>query len=621
MTAWRRVLVTSVAVAAVYAAPILGMGFDLDAVAQVDFLEGVRRVDHNFSRLALWNFSDGSEAELEEIRGAIFEGSHPWCAQTVQPADKMLFLRLLPSALMVIDHALFGVAPLGYQAHTLLWFLILLVSVGVLFERVLPANGPRALWRPGLAGGAMLLFAVDATHAEVMSLSSNRHVWVATVFGVWALLAHVRWRTHHWRPGAWLSVAFLLLAMSSSENAFPMLAYIFAFELLRGSDPPGTRLRALLPAALLAVGYVLLYTAAGYGARSHGYIDVFREPELLLRMGPIRFADFLIEELLGLPALFGWQRSTYAGLIRLDLSEGARLALAGGLLIGLGLLVRSVARREPGSFGAVRWLGAGGVLGLAPVILGQPAPRALLVPSIGLTAVIALLIAWAWRGARDRTGSPVHRVILAGLGLATFAVHAVASPPALFRQLVVNRDFSRALVERWLPQETVAPTTWSRPVLEPAGPPVADVVVLAAPSISLPWSVRRELQTLVEGDRPVARPPGQRWWFLSNNVLDYTHVLERTGPDRFDLFLGPERPGPPRSHTLWITCGGAPGQVVAMRTPRVTILDADASGNIRRIRVEFDRPLDDPSLWLATWRDGALRRVVPPPERSRLFLH
>jgi uncharacterized membrane protein len=618
--ALRRVAAIAVVVTAAYAAPILGMGFDLDSVAQLDFLEGVRRVDYGFSPLGLWNFSNGSAAEQEAIRQGIFEGSHPWCAQTVQPADKMFFLRVIPSALLLLDHRLFGVAPLGYQVHTLLWLLVVLLSVGVLFERVLPPGRERRRWAPTLAGGALLLFGVDATHAEVMSMTSIRYVWVATAFGVWALWAHVRWRTEGWRPGPWLSVALLVLALLSSENAFQLLAYFLAFELLRREEPLQSRLRALMPAALIALAYVVLYTASGHGARDNQYIDPFREPGELLHLAPIRFADFLIEELLGLPALLGWQRPTFERLIQLDLPQAARLLLALGLLSGLLAWLRAALRRDPDRDGAVAWLALGGVLSLAPVLLGQPGQRALLAPSIGLSAAIALLIASAWRTARDPAARSWVRFPLAGAGLALLVVHALASPAALLSQLEANREFSRALIARWIPGETLDPSVWSRPAVEPEGPPVTDVVVLAAPSISVPGSTRPELRTLVEGERPVARPPGQRWWFLSNNVLDYGHVLKRSGRDRFELALGPVRAEPPRSHNLWIGCGGVRGQVVATRVPRIAILNAADNGNILGISVVLDRSLDDPSLWIASWRDGALRRITPPPEGGRLDL-
>jgi hypothetical protein len=32
-----------------------------------------------------------------------------------------------------------------------------------------------------------------------------------------------------------------------------------------------------------------------------------------------------------------------------------------------------------------------------------------------------------------------------------------------------------------------------------------------------------------------------------------------------------------------------------------------------RVRIRFDRPLDDPSLTLLAWGNGRLRRVEPPP--------
>jgi hypothetical protein len=44
---------------------------------------------------------------------------------------------------------------------------------------------------------------------------------------------------------------------------------------------------------------------------------------------------------------------------------------------------------------------------------------------------------------------------------------------------------------------------------------------------------------------------------------------------------------------------------------QVEIVDGDAAG-IRRVRYTFEKPVDDPSDVLLAFRDGVLRRFVPP---------
>ena len=52
---------------------------------------------------------------------------------------------------------------------------------------------------------------------------------------------------------------------------------------------------------------------------------------------------------------------------------------------------------------------------------------------------------------------------------------------------------------------------------------------------------------------------------------------------------------------------------------RVTVLEADGAGPTR-VGYAFDAPLEDPSLLLLHWKDGALRRFTPPGVGEKVSL-
>jgi hypothetical protein len=58
------------------------------------------------------------------------------------------------------------------------------------------------------------------------------------------------------------------------------------------------------------------------------------------------------------------------------------------------------------------------------------------------------------------------------------------------------------------------------------------------------------------------------------------------------------------------------GDVIPLGAWTVRILD-DIEGQPTRFSVTFDRPVDDPSIALVVWQDGAVRALEPPRDRPR----
>jgi hypothetical protein len=345
----------------------------------------------------------------------------------------------------------------------------------------------------------------------------------------------------------------------------------------------------------------------GLGASGDGYLDPLREPGAFLAQAPLRFSDLWLEEALSLPAWHGWGASPWR-LVGLDLPGHVRVALAAATLVGAWLWWRA-AVRAPG-LDPLRWLGLGSLLSLLPALAGQPGPRLLLIPSIGASAIVAGWLAHAVSRTRLGREWRVAAWFVVALGLVLAGVRGVASPAALVSQLVTYSRISDAVRSRWLPPVSGQASEPSAAAQSLATP--LDVVVLAAPSTSVPRTFLPELSRVRAGEAQVPRAAGQRWWFLANDTLDFSHEWQRTGPRTFELATHRPKLDPPMVETLWIGCRATPGMSVQARILRIRLLEAAPAGGLRRIAVELDRDLDDPSLWFATWTQGELRRIAPP---------
>ncbi|MDF1561768.1 MAG: tetratricopeptide repeat protein [Deltaproteobacteria bacterium] len=158
--------------------------------------------------------------------------------------------RPIPAATYALDHALWGLDPLGYHlTNLLLHALAALLLLWLAWTWRLPALPA------GLAG---LAFALHPIHVEVAAHVAGRKDVLVTVFLLAALLAHARWR----RGGdaRWLLLAPLFLAagLFSKENAIVGLGLLPLQDLLIDRREPvrWRRLAALYGAyALVTLGW------------------------------------------------------------------------------------------------------------------------------------------------------------------------------------------------------------------------------------------------------------------------------------------------------------------------------------------------------------------------------
>jgi hypothetical protein len=170
--------------------------------------------------------------------------------------------RPLMVMLHMVDYRLFGLRPLGYHLHNVMWH-VACVLIAFAFVRRIGARTELALL-------AAALFAVHPLVVEPVSAINFREDLLATFFGL-ASLCVLLGRPEDRRParsapgpGAILGGAALLgcgLLAKGTAAAFPLLYPGLVLAMTAGSKPVINRLRALLPPAAALAATVAVFLA------------------------------------------------------------------------------------------------------------------------------------------------------------------------------------------------------------------------------------------------------------------------------------------------------------------------------------------------------------------------
>ena len=549
----------ALALAVVFGAwEMLFAGFMADDLLQLSALEGVSPAAAWTSPLDLYRIS----GDAEHVRALQNAGLVPWF---FPPGFEMAFLRPLSSALLAADHAVFGLHPVGYRLHGVLWALALVAAAAAVFRRALP----------GRTGAIALFIFVLSGIQAIFCWTAARHVVIAAALGFAALAAHVRWREDGWGSGRVLSVLALALSLAASEAGVAVAVYLLAYEALGASGAAAARFRAAAPTIVVLAAYLLVWKLLGSGASlGTGYLDPLREPGTFLVELPGRLAVLIGGMVVGGHADL-W-------VLRPDLRPA--LSAIGALVSVVFAALVYAAWREaaPAPRRAMRWLGAAAVVAAVPFTGTPIGARCLLVPFVGGAALAAVVIEQWWTAWRARPGTFYRAVGVACAGLAV--IHLGLAPlarlagPVLLHQMMGERA-AAGIRDAELDPATLASQT---------------AVVLVAPDliVGLHAGFYRLLYRL---------PMPAAWRVLS--WAPGTHRFLRTGADTLEMAIDG---GGIESPTL------VPGSVVALRGMDATVLAAGDRGP-SRVRIHFDRSLEDPSLTLLAWQDGRLRRVEPPP--------
>jgi hypothetical protein len=561
--------------------PSVGAGFFADDYLQIAQLEGWSA--NPVGPLDLYSFVPPGRAKV----AALVDRGAPYF---IAPNLKLRFFRPLSSALMALDHRLFGRQPLGYHVHTLLWYVALLAVVGALLRRAAPRS---------LALLAFLVFCLDDGHALSVTFIAARYAVISCILVWLGLGAHLRWRVHGWRPGAALAPLLGALGLAASEMGLAALAYLVAWEICERR--PGWR-RALAPTVLLVAGYLAVYRLTGAGARGSGaYLDPFGDPQAFLRELPARvlllFGNLILRTPIDL-AFFD------------DRLRAPLIAVGGAAAVVVALWLPRALRRLPADDAArVRWLGLGAAGALCAGTPGTLGDRLLFAAGLGGAVVVAALLRDAWQLFRAQRARLLAGMALVSLGLPNLAIAAIALPA---KTAFFAKSFAGY---RRLAREA-----------EIAAPVPARVVVIALDDLfPLHLLAARAVEQGRTPDElgPIARGEGgalagpDSLGRLGSGVLSMAAAeqrLRRTAADTLELssvdatLFDGAWPSVFRARSLPLPRGS----VVRTAYMTATVLN-DRGGRPTRVSFQFTRPLDDPSLVLLTFRDGGLRRLTIPP--------
>jgi hypothetical protein len=560
---WRRWGWAALAVGIVLVhVPALRTPFFLDDYVQIAMADGQYPGRHG--ALDLYDFIDDSNR-----RELLDMGVFPWWTD---PHLVVRFFRPVSSLLLWTDHQVFGRSAWLFHLHSLAWWALACVAVHVLYRRC---------FSPRVALLAATAFALSPCHVLPLAWIANREALVSTALGAFALAWYVRWREKA-RPGdGAVSTLLFALAIGAGEYTLCFAGYVLALEVTR-RDGVVRRAVGLAAFALPAAAYVVAHTLLDYGARGGGlYHDPVHEPGQYLLGAPRRLAVLVTSGWLGTDD--GWW------------SQAPAWALV-ALLVGTFALLVVPIRRTLAALAAeerarAAWMLVGSLVALGPVLAVEPSRRLLGVSTIGIAAVAALVMDRAWfppagkeeprRGAHE-----LSTLVALGLGF-VFFVRGPIDTVAAGRAVAISGEIVR---ERML---------WVRDRIGKSD----EVVALRAnsPSAQLfsPFTIDRET--------PV------RWRLLT--YASGRSLLLRTGEKAIELVASPHPlfPVGPRELFRNFSQSLHPGDVVSVEGMRVTIIQVDDDGLPRRIRFEFDRDLDDPSmLWVTEGLDGFRKEKLAP---------
>lgn len=575
--AYRRGFLLPFAAALLLGASTLPLGYLLDDNFLVTNLEGRLQKTGPFD---VYRFAPADPAVLARMQTV---GLLPWFAL---PDLKLHFFRPLSSAMMALDHALFGEAAVWAHVHSVLWYLLLLWGLMLVLRRSLP--------RP-VAALALLLYAVNYAHWLPVAWWCNRNAVVAAAPMVLGLAAHLRWREDGWKPGLPLSVLGYTAGVMGGETALGVFGYLAAYEAFRAPGPWRQRLLALLPGILVGGVYTALYSGLGFGAYGSGaYIDPLHQPLAYLSAAPGRMLALLSGAIVLIPAEL-W-----------DISHAARPVLVLGGLAGCALLAWLLRRAWPSLETRTRqtaaWMAAGCVISLLPMAATFPMARLMMLPSIGLSVLIAMILCHWWNERKEagpRRWPRRAAAIAAGFFVAVNLVFSPAVWPlaAFGLRSLMNVETAAAL------EAEIDDTHAAGQAL---------VLITAPDPIAAFYTPFLRAQS---GRHPVPR----NWWILS--YAPCAHRLRRTGPDRFELqvvegaYLSTLFEGIVRGPEFPLH----PGDTLSFDHLTATVLEVNGVGPTR-VAFAFTPSIDTPEYQFLCWRDGHIRPFVLPPVGQEILI-
>jgi hypothetical protein len=540
--------------------PALALGFYADDYLHQFALSG----ELPMKPWALFDF--GEVADWEEFGSP---GSFPWWTS---PDWKARFFRPLASLSMWLDHTVYGARPLGYHVTSLALYALLIVLVHALYR----ALGLSAR----LSQGALLLFVCSTESALPVSWIANRNSLLAVLFTVAAVCAIARHRIWGRRSATLLALACATLAALSKESGAAAFLLVAAFLIReRVSSTELTERRWALSAAIGACTLAALHAAVivfgDYGTNSLFYSMPWKEPLaylerltlLLAASGPALTSPLSTDLMTLLPQI----KVTFA------------LASAPFTLGLAGWTWRSVRGAPAAGFFAL-WI----LFTLLPQAAAQISDRLLFGPSVGSSALLAMLIASAFRV--SRTMKTPAQVAAAFLLLIAGPLSGVILPAHIGVVVAMANDIRKTALTA------------------DVGPPELghrEVFILQAQNAFIPFTIHTTWGFESDDHDLTFRliQAGKRG-FLWTREDDRTVTFEVLGErafldDPFEYLY--------RSDDF----DASPGTAWDAGLFTVESVRADEHG-LRTIRVRFERSLDTPAYRFLIYRDERLTAIAPP---------
>ena len=454
------------------------------------------------------------------------------------------------------------------------WMYMLLVAiVAFAYREVLPAS-------PKLAGLAALMFTINDSHAQSVGWVASRHVVLATLFAMLAVLLHIRGQNRGSSRLRAASVVATALALLSAEFGVAALAYLTAYAGVFASGSILARLKTIAPQLAVGGVWLAIYVALGCGVRDAAwYRDPVTAPVELLLQGAADLPMWLLSQL-------GGDVASAALVLPTWLARVLSLAL---VLPLLALITPTLKRSQPARFFAL-----GMLLSCVFLFSTVPQDRLLLAASFGGFGWLACFF--------GEVGEHSSALVRSGAG-ALRVPHLVVAPlmfvPMLGGVAAVD-GAATALAD-------AAATSGTRQTIAVNVP--VELLTNAA------WSARDAsevpLHQLYAGFAKLsATRPDARTLELSTEGAWGTRPIER-------MFTQSESmPGTGETRT-----------VAGMR---VTVMEVDRRGLPNRVRFEFPDVLESPGRTWLVWQDrrpapwqppaiGARVDVEPPSMLSLLF--
>lgn len=496
------------------------------------------------------------------------EGAFPWWTD---PTLVISFLRPLSSLTLWLDHALWPHSSALMHVHSLLWFVLLLLTVWALYRNLFASRLSAAL--------ALLLYALDDARSYPVAWVANRNALVALVPGFLAIYAHHRYRSESALAFGLAAPLALAVGLAGGEPALPVCGYLAAYALFLDRASLASRCLSLLPYAALVIAWRALYDRLGYGALNSGiYLDPGREPLTFAAAAAERLPILMLSQF-ALPMSDLWEAYPLLGAWL----QPTVLCFALLALLALAWLFWPLLRRDA----LARFWALGCVLAALPVCGTHPEDRVLTAASLGGAALIASFLSAGRQGETGRPSGVITTVSLTLLG-----IHLVVAPLLLPARILAIDSMERLML--------------ASDGSIPSGPAASEqTVVLLNPPLDL-FAVYLPPFRLARG---IGMPRSLRWLATGESALTVTridaHTLKITPDDGFlssssqRMFRRAERPIPV-------------GERVRLSDVAFEVTQLTADGRPASVSAHFAQPLDAAEFVWLQWEKRAYHAFTLP---------